>query len=120
MAIKQTIKSNDKSYKKSMTATYKDIFKDIYNLDQKTINYTSKIIKKNLREMKVSLTASHADLTLKDTLYFQSKHMLIVGIAYIHCAFRIALLMIMAQDSIASVTHANASNMPFPCLSHEI
>jgi len=38
-----------------MTDTYSDIYQDQYSLNNKVLNYTTKIIKKNLLEMGISL-----------------------------------------------------------------
>mgnify|MGYP005993691445 CR=1 FL=1 len=44
-----------RNYKIKMTNTYKNIYSDLYNLDKKTLKYTIGMIKKNLKEMHISL-----------------------------------------------------------------
>jgi len=44
-----------RNYRNKMTDTYSDIYQDQYSLNNKVLNYTTKIIKKNLLEMGISL-----------------------------------------------------------------
>ncbi len=45
-----------KQYKKLMTKTYQDTYEDRYNLNPRLISYYKKIFKKNLKEMKISIS----------------------------------------------------------------